>query len=79
MVRASPCPSSGAYNCTGSLWSNRWTAPAGAFLVVVWQTMTNNAPAAALQRLNQRLPVQLYAPDDGPGDPKHVEPHINVR
>jgi len=31
-------------------------------LVVVWQTKTNNAPAASLHRWNQRLLVQLYAP-----------------
>ena len=62
---ASHLPSSGAYNCTRSLWFNRWRAAAGASLVVVRQTMTNNAAAAALQRFNQRLLVQLYAPDDG--------------
>jgi len=29
------------------------------------QTTTNNAPTATFQRYNQRLLVQLYAPDDG--------------
>jgi len=43
MFRASPRPSSGAYNCTRSLWYYRWTAATGALLVVVWQTTTNNA------------------------------------
>ena len=66
--QASPRPSSGAYNCASSLWFNRWRAVAGALLVMVWQTTTNNAPAAVLQRLNQRLLAQLYAPDDGRGD-----------
>ena len=51
MFRASPRPSSGAYNCTRSLWFYRWReAAAWALLVVVWQTTTNNAPAASLQR-----------------------------
>ena len=59
MFRASPRPSSGAYNCTTSLWFYRWRAAVGALLVVVWQTTTNNAPIASLQRLNQRLLVQL--------------------
>ena len=72
MFRASPRPSSGAYNCTRSLWFYCWSMVVGALLVVVWQvtcqTTTNNAPATAFQRLNQRLLVQLYAPDDGWGD-----------
>ena len=50
MFCASPRPSSGAYNCTRSLWFYRWRKSAGAFLVVVCQTTTNNAPAASLQR-----------------------------
>jgi len=72
MFWASPRPSSGAYNCTRSLWFNRWRLAAGALLVVVWQTTTNNAPLVALQRLNQRLLVQLYAPDDGRGDARNM-------
>jgi len=36
MVRASPRPSSGAYNCTRSLWFYRWKEAAGALLVMVW-------------------------------------------
>ena len=35
MFRASPRPSSGAYNCTRSLWFYRWREAAGALLVVV--------------------------------------------
>jgi hypothetical protein len=50
MFWASPHPSSGAYNCTRSLWFYRWRDAAGALLVVVIETMTNNAPATALQR-----------------------------
>jgi len=36
MFRVSPRPSSGAYDCTRSLWFYRWREAAGAFLVVVW-------------------------------------------
>ena len=50
MFRASPRPSSGAYNCTRSLWFYRWREAAGALLVVVWLTTTNNVPAASFQR-----------------------------
>jgi hypothetical protein len=50
MYRASPRPSSGAYNCTRSLWFYRWREEAGVLLVVVCQTTTNNAPAASFQR-----------------------------
>ena len=47
MFRASPRPSSGAYNCTSSLCFYRWREVAEALLVVVWQvincqTMTKN-------------------------------------
>jgi hypothetical protein len=41
MFRASPHPSSGAYNCTSSLWFYRWREAVGVLLVVVWQTTTN--------------------------------------
>jgi len=37
MFRASPRPSSGAYNCTRSLWFYRWREATRALLVVVWQ------------------------------------------
>jgi hypothetical protein len=50
MFWASPRPSSGAYNCTWSLWFYRWREVAGAFLVVVCQNTTKNAPTATLQR-----------------------------
>jgi len=55
MFRASPRSSSGAYNCTRSLWSYLWKETAGTLLVVVWpvitgQTTTNNAPAISFQR-----------------------------
>jgi hypothetical protein len=42
MFRASTRPSSGTYNCTRSLWFYRWREAAGALLVVVCQTTTNN-------------------------------------
>ena len=47
----------------------------GALLVVVWQTTTNNAPTTTLQRYNQRLLVQLYAPADGRGDARNMLSH----
>jgi hypothetical protein len=75
MFRASPCPSSVAHSCTRRLWFYRWREAVRALLVVVWQTCqttTNNAPAAVLQRLNQRLLVQLYAPDDGRRDARNM-------
>ena len=50
MFRAALLQSSGAYNCTRSLWFNRWGDAAGALLVVVCQTTTNNAPDASFQR-----------------------------
>jgi fucose 4-O-acetylase-like acetyltransferase len=36
MFQASPRPSSGAYNCTRSLWFYCWREAAGALLVVIW-------------------------------------------
>jgi len=42
--------SSGAYNCTRSLWFYRWSVVVGAFSVVVCQTTTENAATATLQR-----------------------------
>ena len=48
---------------------------AGASLVAVWQTTTNNAPAAFLRRLNQRVLVHVYAPDDGRGDARNTLSH----
>jgi hypothetical protein len=50
MFRASPRPSSGAYNCTRSLWFYRWRAVVGALLVVICQTTTNKVSAASFQR-----------------------------
>jgi len=48
MFRASARPSSGAYNCSRRVWFYRWREAAGALLVVVWQTTTNNAPTVSL-------------------------------
>jgi hypothetical protein len=45
MFWASPRPSSGAYNCTRSLWVYRWRAAAGALLVVVCQTCQGTVSA----------------------------------
>ena len=43
MFRVSPRPSSGAYNCTRSIWFYRWREAAGALLVVVLQVLKNLA------------------------------------
>jgi len=48
MFRALPRPSSGAYNYISSLWFYRWSMTVAALLVVVWQTMTNNAATATV-------------------------------
>jgi len=40
MLRASPRPSSGAYNCSRSIWFYRWGEADGVLLVVVWQDMS---------------------------------------
>ena len=50
MFRALPRPSSGAYNCISSLWFYHWSVAVAALLVVVCQTMTNNAATTTLQR-----------------------------
>ena len=44
MFREPLRPSSGAYNCTKSLWFYRWSVAVGALLVVAWQTTANNVP-----------------------------------
>jgi len=68
MFRASPRPSSGASNCTSSLWFYRWRAATGALLVVVCQTTTSNAPT-----VKPEVPRAVYAPDDGRGDDQNCE------
>jgi hypothetical protein len=42
MFRVPLRPSSGAYNCTRSLWFYRWRMAVGALLVVVWQAIARN-------------------------------------
>ena len=44
MFRASLRPSSGAYNCTRSLWFYRWRVAVRALLVVVWQVTSDPFP-----------------------------------
>jgi len=61
MFRASHRPSSGAYNCTRSLWFYRWRAAARALLVVFWQTTTNNAPDAVSVQQPERPTLFTYA------------------
>jgi hypothetical protein len=58
MFRASPRPSSGAYNCTRSLWFYRWSEAAGALLVVVWQ-VTHKRQSNKLVKL-LHLVVDLF-------------------
>jgi len=50
MFRAPLRPSSGAYNCTWSLWFYRWSVVVGALMIVVWQTTTINAPTTTLHQ-----------------------------
>jgi hypothetical protein len=56
MFRASPRPSSGAYNCTRSLWFYNWKAAAGVLLVVVWPV---NRPDHNQQRSTHCSPTVL--------------------
>jgi hypothetical protein len=71
MFRGTHRPSSGAQNCTGSLWF----FIRGRLLDIITNYMSNNLPLMK----NQRLPVQFWAPDDGAVcPPKHVELHINM-
>jgi len=59
MFRASPRPSSGAYNCTRSLWFNRWSTAAGALLVVLCQlTVFSSHLVSTLVLLFHSLEVQ---------------------
>jgi hypothetical protein len=84
MFRASTRPSSGAYNCTRSLWFYRWKEAAGVLLIVVWPV--DNPPDHDQQRTSRfLLTVELETPNAvirswwwAGGRPKHVEPHMNV-
>jgi hypothetical protein len=51
MFRASPRPSSGAYNCTRSLWFYRWRKAVGALLVVFCRLLTFMCSSICLGRL----------------------------
>jgi hypothetical protein len=79
MIRAPLRPSSGAYNCTRSLWFYRWSVAVAALLVVVWQvtcqTTTNNAPTVKPEAPSAVLRSWWWAQRR----PKHAEPHINVK
>jgi len=75
MFRTSPRPSSGAYNCSRSLWFYRWREAVGAL-------ERGNLPDHDQQRSNRFSPtvkpevlVQLYAPDDGRGDARNMLSH----
>jgi hypothetical protein len=56
MFRASPRPSSEAYNCTTSLWFYLWKETVGALLVVVWPDHDQQRSSLFL------LTVELEAP-----------------
>jgi len=73
MFRAPLRPSSGAYNCTRSLWFYRWSVAVGALLVVVSQTTTNKAPT-----VKPELLVQFYAPDDGRRGARNMLSHTKT-
>ena len=60
MFRASPRPLLRTYNYTRSFWFNCWRS---------------GAPAPALQRLNQKILLQLYAPNDGWGEARNMLSH----
>jgi hypothetical protein len=77
MFRAPLRPSSGAYNCTRSLWFYRWSGVVGALLFVVWsgQTTTNNAPTVKPEAHSAVVRSWWWAERR----PKHVEPHINIK
>jgi hypothetical protein len=83
--RASPRPSSGACNCTRSLWFYRRREAAAALLVVVWQV--DNLPDHDQQRSSHFSPmVQPEAPSAvvcswswAGRCQKHVELHVNVK
>jgi hypothetical protein len=53
VFRASPRQSSGAYNCTRSLWFYRWQEEAGALLVVVWPVTTAPGFTVGRKRLER--------------------------
>ena len=52
-----------------------WSMVVAALLVMVWQTMTNKAAIATLWQQNQRLLMQLQAPDDGRGSAQNMLSH----
>jgi hypothetical protein len=54
MIQALPRPSSGAYNCIGSLWFYRWSVAVAALLAVVWQV---NLPDHEQQRCYRHAPT----------------------
>jgi hypothetical protein len=82
--RAPLRPSSGAFNCTRSLWFYCWSVAVGALLVVVWQVNLHDHDQ---KRCYHHAPtVKPEAPSVvvcswwwAVRHPKHAEPHINVK
>jgi len=79
MFRAPVHPSSGAYNCTTSLWFYRWRLVVGALLVVVHdhnhQRSNHHSPTVKPEAPSAVVCSWWWAERH----PKHVEPHINVK
>jgi hypothetical protein len=79
MFRASPRPSSGACNCTKSLWFYRWKKTAGALLVVVWPDHDQQHSSHFLPMVEPEAPSSVVCSSWWAGRrPKHVKPHMNV-
>jgi len=80
MFRASPRPSSGAYDCTRSLRFNRWREAAGALLVVVCQVIPKQRFSRFSPTVKPEASSAVVSSWWWAGRrPKHVEPHINVK
>ena len=84
MFRGSPRPSSRAYNCTRSLWFNRWRAAAGELLVVVWPDIRSDhdqqRSSCFSPTVKPEAPSAVVCPWWWAGRrPKHIEPHVNVK
>jgi len=79
MFRASPRPSSGANNCTRSLWFYRWKVAVGALLVVADHDHEQQRSNSHSPKVKPEVPSAVVCSWWWAGrHPKHVGPHINV-